>query len=314
MHPLPISQLIFSGKIIYTLIAILLFSTNCNAQVKITVDSAYRHIFSSEKLTLPSGEITSIELHSNKFGDHYEFRYATTAPIKIFLIKQKDIEDENPTPNFLLNQTLVGSGAKIIQVPANDQYAAIILKNENSYAADSHIRIDRVGKRPQSSTRNIENILNITIDALSKTYNLPNIKIIAKPCGEVNAFSTPNIVICTELIGDLVEKGTIGAIHPILLHELAHSLMYLWKIGDYSNEDLADEFAMVLMAISTPDKLNDLIEWFNKRDSKSEILLKNINGSRHSLSRQRAENARRILQNPNELVEKWGKLMHPHKK
>lgn len=314
MHPLPMSQLIFSWKIIYTLIAILLFSTNCNAQVKITVDSVYRHIFSSEKLTLPRGEITSIDLHSNKFGDHYEFRYTTTAPIKIFLIKQKDIEGENPTPNFLLNQTLVGSGAKIIQVPANDQYAAIILKNENNYAADSYIRIDRVGKRPQSSTRNIENILNITIDALSKTYNLPNIKIIAKPCGEVNAFSTPNIVICTELIGDLAEKGTIGAIHPILLHELAHSLMYLWKIGDYSNEDLADEFAMVLMAISTPDKLNDLIEWFNKRDSKSEILLKNINGSRHSLSKQRAENARRILQNPNELVEKWGKLMHPHKK
>ena len=282
MHPLPMSQLIFSLKITYTLIAILLFSTNCNAQVKITVDSAYRHIFLSEKLTLPRGEITSIDLHSNKFGDHYEFRYTTTAPIKILLIKQKDIEGENPTPNFLLNQTLVGSGAKIIQVPANDQYAAIILKNENNYAADSYIRIDRVGKRPQSSTRNIENILNITIDALSKTYNLPNIKIIAKPCGEVNAFSTPNIVICTELIGDLAEKGTIGAIHPILLHELAHSLMYLWKIGDYRNEDLADEFAMVLMAISTPDKLNDLIEWFNKRDSKSEILLKNINGSIHS--------------------------------
>ena len=230
MHPLPMSQLIFSLKITYTLIAILLFSTNCNAQVKITVDSAYRHIFLSEKLTLPRGEITSIDLHSNKFGDHYEFRYTTTAPIKILLIKQKDIEGENPTPNFLLNQTLVGSGAKIIQVPANDQYAAIILKNENNYAADSYIRIDRVGKRPQSSTRNIENILNITIDALSKTYNLPNIKIIAKPCGEVNAFSTPNIVICTELIGDLAEKGTIGAIHPILLHELAHSLMYLWKI------------------------------------------------------------------------------------
>ena len=314
MHLLPMSQLIFSLKIIYTLIAILLFNTNCNAQVKISVDSAFRHIFSSEKLTLPRGEITSIDLHSNKFGDHYEFRYTTTAPIKIFLIKQKDIEGENPTPNFLLNQTLVGSGAKIIQVPANDQYAAIILKNENNYAADSYIRIDRLGKRTQSSTRNIENILNITIDALSKTYNLPNIKIIAKPCGEVNAFSTPNIVICTELIGDLAEKGTIGAIHPILLHELAHSLMYLWKIGDYRNEDLADEFAMVLMAISTPDKLNDLIEWFNKRDSKSEILLKNINGSRHSLSKKRAENARRILQNPNELVEKWGKLMHPHKK
>ena len=314
MHPLPMSQLIFSLKITYPLIAILLFSTNCNAQVKITVDSAYRHIFLSEKLTLPRGEITSIDLNSNKLGDHYESRYTTTAPIKILLIKQKDIEGENPTPNFLLNQTLVGSGAKIIQVPANDQYAAIILKNENNYAADSYIRIDRVGKRPQSSTRNIENILNITIDALSKTYNLPNIKIIAKPCGEVNAFSTPNIVICTELIGDLAEKGTIGAIHPILLHELAHSLMYLWKIGDYRNEDLADEFAMVLMAISTPDKLNDLIEWFNKRDSKSEILLKNINGSRHSLSKQRAENARRILQNPNELIEKWGKLMHPHKK
>ena len=90
--------------------------------------------------------------------------------------------------------------------------------------------------------------------------------------------------------------------------------MYLWGIGDYSNEDLADEFAMMLMSISAPDTLNDLITWFNKQDSKSEILLKNINASKHSLSKQRAEYARKILQNPNKLLEKWGKLMHPHKK
>ena len=129
-----IEKLQFSlhGKIVYIFIAILFFGANCNAQVKIEVDPAYRHIVSSEKLTLPRGEATSIELHSNKFGDHYEFRYITTAPIKIFLIKQKDIEDENPTPNFLLHQTLIGSGAKTIQVPANNQYAALFLKNENS--------------------------------------------------------------------------------------------------------------------------------------------------------------------------------------
>ena len=314
MHQLAKLKLSFFGKFIFTFAIILLFNVNSNAQVKIVVDPAYRHIFSSEKLTLPRGEMNSIELHSNAFGDHYEFRYATTAPIKILLIKQKDIEDENPIPNFLIHQTLIGSGIKIIQIPKNDQYAAIILKNENNYAADSYIRIDRVGKRPQSSRKNIENILNITIDALSKTYNLPSMEIIVKPCGKVNAFSTPDIIICTELIGDLVEKETIRAIHPILLHELAHSLMYLWKIGDYRNEDLADEFAMMLMSISDPDALNDLIEWFDKRDSKSEILLKNINGGKHSLSRQRAENARKILQNPTKLVEKWGKLMHPHKK
>ena len=314
MHQLAKLELSFFGKFIFTFAIILLFNVNSNAQVKIVVDPAYRHIFSSEKLTLPRGEMNSIELHSNAFGDHYEFRYATTAPIKILLIKQKDIEDENPIPNFLLHQTLIGTGVKIIQIPKNDQYAAIILKNENNYAADSYIRIDRVGKRPQSSRKNIENILNITIDALSKTYNLPSMEIIVKPCGKVNAFSTPDIIICTELIGDLVEKETIRAIHPILLHELAHSLMYLWKIGDYRNEDLADEFAMMLMSISDPDALNDLIEWFDKRDSKSEILLKNINGGKHSLSRQRAENARKILQNPTKLVEKWGKLMHPHKK
>lgn len=314
MYQLAKLKLSFFGKFIFTFAIILLFNVNSNAQIKIVVDPAYRHIFSSEKLTLPRGGINSIELHSNAFGDHYEFRYVTTAPIKILLIKQKDIEDENPTPNFLLHQTLIGSGVKIIQIPKNDQYAAIILKNENNYAADSYIRIDRVGKRPQSSRKNIENILNITIDALSKTYNLPSMEIIAKPCGKVNAFSTPDIIICTELIGDLVEKETIRAIHPILLHELAHSLMYLWKIGDYRNEDLADEFAMMLMSISDPDALNDLIEWFDKRDSKSDILLKNINSGKHSLSKQRAENARIILQNPTKLVEKWGKLMHPHKK
>ena len=314
MHLLEKLQRVFFKKTTSTFVATLLFCISCNAQVKITIAPAYRHIFSVGKLTLSPGEVNSIELHNNAFGDHYEFRYATTAPIKIFSIKQKDIEDNNPTPNFLLHQTLIGSGIRSIQIPANDQYAAIVIRNDNKRKVDSYIQIDRVGKRPQSIRNNIEGILKITIDALSKTYNLPNIEITVKPCGQVNAFSTPNIVICTELIGDLAEKRTIGAIHPILLHELAHSLMYLWKIGDYSDEDLADEFAMMLMSISDPDAINDLIEWFNKQDSKSEIALKNTNGGKHSLSKQRAENARKILQDPNKLLWKWGKLMHPREK
>src|SRR5690606_24692133 len=105
-----------------------------------------------------------------------------------------------------------------------------------------------------------------------------------------------------------------GALHPIILHELAHSLMFIWKIGDYKNEDMADEFATALMSIVSPESVNDLIDWFNKMDKKSEVILKATINSRHSLSWKRAENARRMLKNPSEAVKKWGMLLQPHVK
>jgi hypothetical protein len=66
-------------------------------------------------------------------------------------------------------------------------------------------------------------------------------------------------VVCSELIADLGEKNLEGAPHPILLYEMAHSLMYLWKLPGYNNEDIADEFATIYLAKVFPHTIESIL-------------------------------------------------------
>jgi len=156
--------------------------------------------------------------------------------------------------------------------------------------------------------------VSIPLDSLGYLYEVPKINVVVRPCGISNAFSTPDIYICSELIGELAEKGLSNAIFPIILHELAHSLMRLWGIGDFSDEDMADEFATAIMAIAAPDSVNELARWFDGMDKRSEAVLKTAVNSRHSISKVRAENMRQLLKNPQPVLAKWSKLMEPYLK
>ena len=172
--------------------------------------------------------------------------------------------------------------------------------------------VDRVGVRPQEVANSLKKVVSLPLDALESVYNIPKINVTVRPCGTSNAFSTPDIFICSELMGELAEKNLTKALYPILFHELAHSLMYLWKIGDYGDEDMADEFAAAFLALAAPDSVNDFARWFDSQDEKAEAVLKTAVNSRHSISRVRAENMRRLLRNPKPVVAKWSKLMEAH--
>lgn len=283
------------------------------AETKIFVDPLYRATESAKNFTLNPGDTIPFQLFRNEFEDAYEVLYKKNGYLDIYVASENDIN--TGTPPSILNKTLPNNvGSQDIKIPRSGDGALLIFKNNTKKVIDAHIRIDRIGNRPKSIRDGIEKIVRIPFSGFDAIYSMPKINVYIQPCGVANAYSTPDIYICTELIADLVEKDAIGALHPIILHELAHSLMFIWKIGDYKNEDMADEFATALMSIVSPESVNDLIDWFNKMDKKSEVILKATINSRHSLSWKRAENARRMLKNPSEAVKKWGMLLQPHVK
>lgn len=283
------------------------------AEVKIFVDPLYRATESAKNYKINPGDAIPFQLFRNEFEDAYEILYKKNGYLDIYVASENDI-NTGASPS-ILNKTLSNRvGSQDIKIPRSERGALLIFKNNTKNVIDAHIRIDRIGNRPNSVRGSIEKFIRVPFSGFDAIYSMPEINVYVKPCGVVNAYSTPDIYICTELIADLVEKDAIGALYPIILHELAHSLMFIWGIGDYKNEDMADEFATALMSIANPDSVNDLIDWFHKMDKKSEVILKATINSRHSLSLKRAENARVMLKNPSEAVKKWGMFLQPYVK
>jgi hypothetical protein len=300
-------------RILATITLLLTFlATPCVAQVTVKVSPEYRSIYSVEEVLVEPRKINSIRLDRNYFRDRYQVFFDSSSSISFIVLDGRDAEADNPNPTPLLRRNLVGKGSFVIETPPSNSGAIASLLNSNSYPAKVNLRIDRIGTRPESIRKQIRNIVDIPFRSLSVIYDLPPITVTVRPCGQINAFSSPDITVCTELMADLDDKGVPNALLPILLHELAHSLLYIWKIPGYEDEKLADEFAVVLLSKASPESIEDLIRWFEKQDSISENIIRLVATDKHPLSLQRALTARQILQNPDKLFVKWGKVLGPH--
>jgi len=114
-----------------------------------------------------------------------------------------------------------------------------------------------------------------------------------------------------QLIAELSEKNLAGALYPILFHELAHSLLFLWDLPGYDNEDVADEFAAIFLSQLKTQYVDDYIRWLELNDSVSEAVVQLTQGDRHTLSVQRARNLRAALTKSDELRRRWSKFLSP---
>ncbi|MDH1676358.1 DUF4344 domain-containing metallopeptidase [Comamonas aquatica] len=288
-----------------------IYYSSAISEVKVFVDPLYRATESAGSFKVNPGDVIPFELFRNDFEDEYEVFYKKNGLLDILVASENDIK-RGSMPSLLNKQLPNNVGRQELGIKKSGGDALLIFKNKSNRVVDAFIRIDRVGTRPERVRNEIKKIVSIPFNGFGAIYEMPKINVYVMPCGEVNAYSTPDIFICTELIADLVEKGTIDALFPIILHELAHSLMFIWKIGDYKDEDMADDFATALVSIAIPESINALVDWFDKMDKKSEDILKTKINSRHSLSKKRAENARKMLKNPGDSVKKWGILLQPH--
>lgn len=131
----------------------------------------------------------------------------------------------------------------------------------------------RIGGRPQKIVEDVKEWLERPIRVIEKYYYLPTFTVSLKPCGYQNAYSDPNAVICSELFAEFFEKQLIGAVYPIMFHEVAHTLLQLWGLPGYDNEDIADSFAAASLATTMPDYMDEFIKWLELQDSVKEAFV-----------------------------------------
>ncbi|MEO5337935.1 MAG: DUF4344 domain-containing metallopeptidase [Magnetospirillum sp. WYHS-4] len=153
-------------------------------------------------------------------------------------------------------------------------------------------------------------------DKIYSTFDVKNFDFRFEPCGMKNAMSMTNgghIIMCSELVFDYAMKNRKGALGGTLFHELGHSLLNLWGLPGWDNEETVDEFAVVMFHyLGNPEWGEDWIKEFEEHDSAAQAKKTLRTNVRHPLSIQRARNIRRILGNPNPIIDRWNRLLYPH--
>lgn len=304
------------GKMIFrTILLLSVSSINISAQVTVEVSSKFSAVSYSNSAQVSSGNEESFELKQTPEKDIYKVFFSIkSSQLQIIAFDKMDMINDNPNPALLLNQTIRDSSS--ITLPQIQSKAGIVVAflNKSKTPVNLSYVVFRIGTRSNSVVRQLKSVVESPILNLAKFYKLPKFKVAVTPCGTVNAFSNPDITVCSELISDLVEKDLTNALYPILMHEMAHSLLNLWNLPGYDNEDIADEFSAAILARVSPDSIKDFIKYLETEDSTTEAIIQLTQGSRHTISIQRARNMKSALSRIKQIEMRWDNLLKPYRR
>lgn len=197
-------------------------------------------------------------------------------------------------------------------------YYYVVLDNTSSFllARNVYITLFSIPQQKTQVNVNLENGLQGLYNNIKDEFIFDDIHIDVSFLGDANAFSdfnTGNITISFEILNASAKQGLSGNILFVFFHELGHSLFNLWGLPLGDNEDLADEFATVILLQHDLDKMAiDAASYWNKQTSRQEALSKIYLDDRHTISPQRARNIIKWINNKPALLRRWQTILMPH--
>jgi hypothetical protein len=166
----------------------------------------------------------------------------------------------------------------------------LLLNNTHAVVAGRQVdyRVQYVQEGPPEAVNAMRSALEEMYTVMQGEFTFADFNIHVQSCGQANAFSSPDITLCNELLSELMKKGRKGALTAIFLHEIGHTLLNVWGMPGFDNEDIADEFAAAVL-LSNPNgdggkALSELITWFSEQDSRAQAVNMLRAGDRHALS------------------------------
>lgn len=163
-----------------------------------------------------------------------------------------------------------------------------------------------------------ENRLNNIPKELEKLFIFSPFPIDTKSCGNANIMtSSEGITLCLEFLQKLATNLTSNEkVKEVLLfalfHEVGHVLLQQWDYPFYDNEEIADEFAAILLIMmNKQESLSSTAEYFLSNPTASELTTKTLKNDRHPLSIQRARNILQYIKDKDK-IRRWIKFFVPH--
>jgi hypothetical protein len=307
------------GRLVVLFVAVLV-ATELFAEVRVVpvfvTDPDRRQV------DIPAGRSLIVPLPGGNQGDRYQVQVdlgnqvyrdisayiVDSENLARFQRRERFIADGQPkaVAPFTLQHTANLAGARYLVL--DNTYAMVIAKK-----ATITTRMARA--MSQEETRQMREGIEKTYDALKRIFVFQDFDIDVKPCGMANAYSeraTGNITLCTEMLHKAAGKS--GASLGILMHELGHTLLGLWRLPGADNEDMADEFAVqMLMRMKDGSRyVREFAEYFAGGNPWLHAKTIIQQGDRHTLSPQRIRNLSGWAQNAADLLPRWNRLLYPN--
>jgi len=202
-------------------------------------------------------------------------------------------------------------------IPHRETYY-LILNNTISVMATkkADLKVTVTQQLQQEQIQTFKKMFGSFMQEIKSTFVAPDFNLNFQSCGLSNAFSTSqggHITMCSELFYELALKGLKGAISGVMFHELGHTLLNLWGLPGWNNEETADEFALYMFYKNgVQEQAMDWISWLEEQNSTQQAINMLAYGDKHPLSIQRIRNAKAILNNPKPFMDRWNRLIYPH--
>lgn len=211
--------------------------------------------------------------------------------------------------------TVRGIGKYAFRIPQDGVYY-VVLDNGHAWLMPRNVALHLDAILPQSTptSEQLRTALQALYSKLRQVFIFPDFQTSVRHCGVVNAFSSPDIRLCTELLEEFQAKGLQDAFVFVYLHELGHTLMRQWGLPLWDNEDAADEFATAFLLLGKQKKIAlDSAQWWQSEGATTQDAVARIwMDDRHSLSPQRARNIIRWVNNANDITARWERVFIPH--
>lgn len=285
---------------------------------------------------VPAGQSKVARLRSLPKDAAVQVAVTSGQPITIALVAQSELTRAGNAAQAVFKGTVEKTLAFAVRIPKADHYLVVLDNRAGAQPAPVTLSLKAsAGQSPPAEPAATPSTPGGTADArakaekveafleklgmeLRRVFMFEPFRFQVRRCGTATALATTGgIVICTEYARELQAKlGDRQKVNDALLftifHELGHILLGQWKSPVYQNEEVADEFATVLLVmLNQKERVGAIVDYFAANPSVSEAIAKTQRDDRHPLSVQRARNIRHWL-NDAELVRRWQPMLVPH--
>lgn len=302
-------------------LALLFVMAHAQAEVFISRIFSTDDVF-QKTVDIGAGKYWVLPLARRAIGNAYEVRIETGnkfyKDVSAFIADEENMERFRHRHSYLAEGVQKGIAPFAIRgTVRNPGNYYLLVDNSHALLVDKRIivTVKMIDALPDGAVEHMKSTLEKMYWNLKQQLVFPDFNIYVRPCGQPNAFSSVasgDITLCTEMISRLANKP--GALLGVLSHELGHTLLNLWGLPGGDNEDVADEFAsMVLLEKEDGGKdIEEYAAYFEKRNTEKEAEFILRTGDRHSLSIQRIRNIRGHALHANTLFQRWNRQLYPH--
>jgi hypothetical protein len=312
------------------------FAVPCQTQAPVSCSAAYRSVDGQSSVSV-AVEPSQPQVRSTiQVAAHQSLQYnfaltrgatlvarfqvsgGANDSIKVWLLDAANFQRYQAHQQFNYFKGTSGSirntGNYVFRVPQDNIYY-LVLDNSGAWLLprNVHLYVYDVLPAKLPETLSSEKGMAENFSKLGEIFVFPSFRLDIKHCGMENAFSNPDITICTELVESLTEQHLEQALEFVFFHELGHTFLRQWGYPLWDNEDAADEFAAVMLILAKRQQAAlQAAQWWASQTSQQEALSKLWIDDRHTVSPQRARNITHWLNQPNDLLQRWFRVFVPN--